>query len=341
MTVKERLDRARDISDEIRVLEEAKTDALANAVYQSASFEEAVQASNISFDTLCTHYLEDRKIRLKPTSYNTKINIVEKHFKPYFAQYSLNDITPLIIRNWQNEIIAQGYKPSYQRNLHQNLSAMFNYAVSFFGLKENPCKKAGPIGKSKPEGFQFWTLEEYNQFIAATKKDYVKTMVTVLFWTGMRIGELLALTPADIHEDYIDINKTYKQLNGEHLLQQPKTENSIRKVSVPPEIIQILNEYISKTDAKQNHRIFEYNNASLGKQIDSICKRNKLKRIRVHDLRHSHASYLINKGFSPIAIKDRLGHDKIETTLQTYSHLYPSTKEKIVSTIQNDITILK
>lgn len=69
----------------------------------------------------------------------------------------------------------------------------------------------------------------------------------------------------------------------------------------------------------------------------SVCKKHGLKKIRVHDLRHSHASYLINKGFSPLVIKERLGHDNINTTLQTYSHLYPSTTEDIVNTIAKEL----
>ena len=297
------------------------------------------QTSDISFETLCTHYLNDCKVRLKPTSYNTKTNLVENHFKPYFAKFALTEITPLTIRNWQNSIIQQGYKPSYQRNLHQNLSAIFNYAVNFFGLKENPCKKAGSIGKSKPEEFEFWTVEDFNQFISLTQKEYVKVMVTALFWTGLRIGELLALTPADISNDSISITKTYKFLNGKHIIQSPKTENSVRTVSVPKSLIDYIRDFADKAGVQGNNRIFEYNNATLGREIDKVCEKHNLKRIRVHDLRHSHASYLINKGFSPIAIKDRLGHDKIETTLQTYSHLYASTKEDIISFISNDIKL--
>lgn len=296
------------------------------------------QTSDISFDTLCSHYLQDCKVRLKPTSYHIKQVYVDLHLKPYFGTMAVSDITPLVIRNWQNHIIEQGYKPSYQRTLHQALSAILNYAVSYFGLSENPCRKAGSIGKKRVTVENYWTVEDFNAFISCLKlpkKLNVYTMVTVLFWTGMRIGELLALTPQDIDttNDTITISKTYRFLQGEEIVQSPKTENSKRTIDIPHSLTEMILDYIDKCGTQNNQRIFEHHNSMLGAEVNKICKANGLKQIRVHDLRHSHASFLINNGFSPIVIKERLGHDNIETTLQTYSHLYPSTKEEVITTI--------
>ena len=296
------------------------------------------QTSDISFDTLCTHYLNDCKVRLKPTSYLQKETYVDTHFKPFFGTMAVADITPFVVRNWQNNIIAKDYKPSYQRVLHQALSAIFNYAVKFFGLKENPCKKAGAIGKKKADAMDYWTVEEFNAFINVLKlpkKLHVYTMTTVLFWTGMRIGELLALTLEDIDttNNTISISKTYKFQQGKAIIQSPKTENSNRIIDVPPEITALITTFAGKHGIQSNQRIFEHHNSMLGQEINKICEANNLKKIRVHDLRHSHASFLINHGFSPVVVKERLGHDNIETTLQTYSHLYPSTKENVLTAI--------
>ena len=300
------------------------------------------QTSDISFATLCEHYLKDCKVRLKPTSYHIKTNIVDKHFLPYFGQMAVADITPLVVRNWQNEVISKGYKPSFQRTLHQALSAVFNYAVKYFGLKENPCVKTGAIGKKKADAMDFWTVEEFNAFIDVLKlpkKQNVYVMVTILFWTGMRIGELLALTldDIDVTNNTIDINKTYIFQKGQEIIQSPKTENSNRVIDIPKALTDLILDYAQRCGTVKGQRIFEFHNASLGGELRKICKENNLKQIRVHDLRHSHASFLINKGFSPIVIKERLGHDNIETTLQTYSHLYPSTKENVLSAISSEI----
>ena len=303
--------------------------------------ETYTQSADITFETLCFHYMEDRKVNLKPTSYNNKTNIVNNHYLPYFKDMRLNEITPLAIRKWQNNLISAGYKPTYLRGLHQQLSAIFNYAIKYFGLKDNPCKVTGSIGSTKAGEMQFWTLDQYNQFMACLSgKRYAmhRVMIPTLFWTGMRIGEMLALTIDDIDKENltISINKTYKQLNGKDIIQSPKTEKSNRTIDIPQQLADLLIEYATAVQAKSGQRLFEYGGTGLGQVIHTVCKKNNLQSIRVHDLRPSHASYLINKGFSPIVIKERLGHDNIETTLQTYSHLYPSTKENVISTMEKD-----
>lgn len=300
------------------------------------------QTSDISFATLCEHYMKDCRARLKLSTCYNRESYIRTHLLPYFAQMAVADITPLTVRNWQNEAISKGYKPSYLRAQHQLLSSILNYAVSYFGLKENPCKKTGPMGKKRADAMDFWTVEEFNAFINVLKlpkKLNIYTMVTVLFWTGMRIGELLALTLEDINTDNntISITKTYAHYHGKDVIQSPKTESSKRVIDVPKELIDLIVDFADKCDIKPNQRIFEHHNAYLAPELKRICKKNNLKCIRVHDLRHSHASFLINNGFSPVVIKDRLGHENIETTLQTYSHLYPSTKEAVVSAISSAI----
>lgn len=304
--------------------------------------ENYTQSSDITFETLFSHYMEDCKSRLKPTTYAQKKYLVESQILPYFKNFKVDEITPLIVRKWQNNLISAGYKPTYLRGLHRALSSVFNYGVNYFGLKENPCRKAGNIGKQHADKIDFWTVEEFAQFTNALLADgkypiYVMSML--LFWTGMRNGELLALYPADIdfENNTITISKTYKRLNGEDIIQTPKTVKSNRTIAIPPQLTNLVKEYMHKAQVKPEQRIFEYANYALGQQFTTVCKKHGLKKIRVHDLRHSHASYLINKGFSPLVIKERLGHDNINTTLQTYSHLYPSTTEDIINTIAKEL----
>lgn len=209
--------------------------------------ETYTQSADITFETLCFHYMEDRKVNMKPTSYNNKTNIVNNHYLPYFKDMRLNEITPLVIRKWQNNLISAGYKPTYLRGLHQQLSAIFNYAIKYFGLKDNPCKVTGSIGSTKAGEMQFWTLDQYNQFMAClTGKRYAmhRVMIPTLFWTGMRIGEMLALTIDDIDKENltISINKTYKQLNGKDIIQSPKTEKSNRTIDIPQQLADLLME---------------------------------------------------------------------------------------------------
>lgn len=159
----------------------------------------------------------------------------------------------------------------------------------------------------------------------------MKLAFDILFYTGIRSGELLALTPADILPNKrIDINKNYAKIKGEELFLEPKTPKAKRCISIPDFLYNDIQEYISMLyGIENNDRIFYFQKTALEKEIKRISEKIGLKPIRVHDLRHSHASMLIELGFSPLEIADRLGHESVKTTLDTYSHLYPDKDQKL------------
>lgn len=151
------------------------------------------------------------------------------------------------------------------------------------------------------------------------------------------MGELLALTPADFDFEAktVTISKSYSRLNGQDLIQSPKTAKSKRTVSIPDFLIDIVQAHIKALyKPKKNDRLFPVTKYYLNHEMNRGCKLSGVKKIRVHDLRHSHASLLIELGFSPLMIKERLGHEKIETTLQTYSHLYPNKQNELADKLQ-------
>ena len=154
---------------------------------------------DMKFDEFLKLYYADMETRLREHTMRTKKYIIELKILPYFGQKRINDIKAADIRNWQNELIKQGYSPTYLKTINNQLSAVFNYAVKYYDLKGNPCAKAGSMGKSKAEEMNFWTKEEFMQFIDSVMDKRQSYMAFVLlYWTGMRLGEVLALTPADI-----------------------------------------------------------------------------------------------------------------------------------------------
>jgi len=159
----------------------------------------------------------------------------------------------------------------------------------------------------------------------------VKLAFDVLFYTGIRSGELLALTPADIlPTKRIDINKNYAKIKGQELFLEPKTPKAKRCISIPDFLYDDMQEYISKLyGIEKNDRIFYFTKSALEKESKRVAKKAGLKPIRVHDLRHSHASMLIEMGFDSLEIAERLGHESAKTTLDTYSHLYPDKDQKL------------
>lgn len=293
----------------------------------------------IYFNKLIDDYLEDCKSRLKPTSCTQKEYLIMSHIRPVFGSFQLKDITPLMVRKWENDILRKGYKPTYQRQITSILSAIFNYAVKFYGAKENPLKIVGHLGKNNADSFDFWTLDEYKKFLSVCqeKEATTKAMVEVLFWTGLRIGELLALTPEDldIESKTLTINKDIGRVRSGTVTQTPKTTKSNRTIELTDSTLFVLTNYIERTMCKATERIFDVNHSTLGISINKICKREGLRAITVHQLRHSHRSFLISVlKVSPLYIKERLGHDRIETTLRIYSHLYDEIKEEYIGQME-------
>lgn len=280
-------------------------------------------------------YLKDMGSRLREHTMETKKYIIDLKIIPYFGEKSVNKITAADVRRWQNELMSQGYSQTYLKTINNQLTAIFNYAVRYYDLAANPCRKAGSMGKGKADEMLYWTKEEFNSFIEAIidkRESYLAFMI--MYWTGVRIGELLALTPMDIdlENNVIHINKSYQRLNRKDVITEPKTPRSIRDISIPDFLAEDISDYLdSLYNPDSEGRIFPFTKHFLENEMKRGCKESGVKKIRIHDLRHSHASLLVSLGFSPVEISDRLGHEKIETTIDTYSHLYPETRTAIAN----------
>lgn len=290
-------------------------------------------------------YLDDMKPRLRASTFENKRFIFDLKVKPYFGDKPVNAITAPDVRKWQNELMekehAEGkkYSPTYLKTVNNQLTALFNYAVKYYGLTENPCHKAGSMGKKNAEEMQFWTTDEYKQF-RETVRDKPRSYMAfeMLYYTGMRIGELMALTRTDIDlsAGVVTVSKSYNRLKGQDIITPPKTPKSNRVISVPPFLCDELREYFGQLyDMKDDDRIFPFTKYFLEHEIKRGCRLSGVKKIRLHDLRHSHASLLIELGFSPLLIAERLGHEKVETTLNTYSHLWPHKQAEVAEKLQS------
>lgn len=308
-------------------------------------FLEKSQASpEMTFKTLVSLYMEDCKSRLKPTTYANKEYVINTKVLPYFENLQINKIESATVRVWQNQFInhENKYSPTYLKTVNNQLSAIFNFAMKYYKLSSNPARICGSMGKKNAESMSFWITEEFNRFLnSVSNKPTSKTIFNILFWTGIRSGELLAITQDDFNFENktMSINKNYARHYGEDLILQPKTPKSKRIITIPQFLCDIVQGYISKLyDYESNERLFPVTKYYLHHEMKRGTKNANLKKIRVHDLRHSHASLLIEMGFSPLLISERLGHENIETTLNTYSHLYPNKHGEVADKLQNLIT---
>jgi integrase len=295
---------------------------------------------NMTFEQFVKVYEEDRRPRLKYNTWLSKEYIINGKLLPYFGNKPMNTIEAKDIIRWQNIMIesrdndGKPFKDTYLKYIHNQLTAIFTHAYKYYGMKVNPASKAGSMGKKHADEMDFWTREEYARFaMVAMKTPRAYYSYEVLYWCGLRLGELLALTYADVDFDRktIRINKSYQKLKGKEYITDPKTPKSKRTIVIPENLCAELREYMGlQYGYKMSDRMFPVSKNYLSAHLKQIAEEAGVKYIRLHDLRHSHVSHLIELGFTPVAISERVGHESIEITLR-YAHLFPTKQTEMAN----------
>lgn len=295
-------------------------------------------STDMTFRSMYEIYIEDMRHRCRQSTIDGKKHVFEKLILPYFENKPINKITPKDIRAWQNEMIAKDYSNSYLDRMQNMVTALFNYAVDYFNLAENPCHKAGRMGKREVV-VNFWTKNEFDRILATMEDDpTAHVSFSLLYYSGIRFGEFLALTPKDFdfEKNTLDITKSLQRIKKQDVVTPPKTPKSIRNIIIPDFVMNEVKDYIPTLyDLKDTDRVFPFTKSYINNAMERACMKSGVKKIRIHDIRHSHASYLINLGCAPLIISERLGHEKLQTTLSTYSHLYPNKHQEVVDMMQN------
>lgn len=305
--------------------------------YEAEYIRKARADMDMELDSFVEIYFDDKKNELKYNSVRNKRHMIRTHILPYFGKRKMNEIVPADIIKWQNMIQEKGLSKTYERMLQNQITALFNHAEKIYNLQNNPCKKVKKMGKSDADKMDFWTLEEYEQFLSVIEPNTdLYIMAELLFWTGMREGEMLALTPADIDlgRGLISINKTYYRSEGKDIITTPKTDTSNRMIMIPEFLTREIETYFRCFyNFSHEERLFPIVARTLQKRMKQTMEKSGVKKIRIHDFRHSHVAYLINQGVQPLIIKERLGHKDIKITLNTYGHLYPSKQKEVAELI--------
>lgn len=290
------------------------------------NFLEKVQGTpDITLQALYEAYIEDKSHRLKASSIQMKKRLIKKHILPHFKDKPINQITAADIRAWQNKLIAEDYSGPYLSNIHVALSSVFTYAVQYYNLPYNPCTRAGSIGK-KSRSLNFWTLSEFNQVLKCVDDITDQTALKLLFYSGIRLGEFRALTFGDLdfNNNTITINKNMQILDSKEIIYTPKSENGNRIITMPDAIMDDLKAYCGKIYGICNDdRLFPFKPHRIRKCMSKSSSVAEVKNIRIHDLRHSHVSLLIELGFTPYLIAERIG-DTVQMVNEVYGHLYPN-----------------
>ena len=328
--------------------------------YEYEFKKKIAKSVNMSFQSLYELYFEDYSKRHKPTAINTVENFFRLHILPFFGDVEISKINSYMIREWQNEMLekknenGKPFSENSKANIYAALKSLFNWAAKYQELNENPCKNLGAFGSKKNRSeMKIWSVDDFNKFInflESKNKEkngkYSNAIIIfkILFWTGLRIGEVLALTFEDINleEKFIDVNKTISHIKKKKYITAPKTLGSIRKVLLPENLITDLKLYFSKFELElskkdlKSQRIFNLKKSQLRYILEKYSIQADVEKIRLHDFRHSHASYLLFIQADITAISKRLGHDNLQTTINTYSHLYKDANKQLIKKLNSN-----
>lgn len=207
---------------------------------------------DMSFEAFTELYINDVKNRLKENTWLTKEHIIRTKILPYFGKLKISEISTKEIITWQNEMLAyrdekkKPYSQTYLKTLHNQLSAIFNHAVRYYELRSNPAAKVGNMGREEHKEMLFWTKEEYKKFsFEMMDKPVSFYAFEMLYWCGIREGELLALTPADFNFD--------KETVTMNLLTSGKLHSYLAEVDKQAEdmFLRLVKEYADRQDVTE------------------------------------------------------------------------------------------
>lgn len=299
----------------------------------------------LTMGELIEEYMEFSSLRREESTVGTKSHIIDTKILPYFKDRIVFDITPKDILKWENYILGmrkangEEYAETYKHTICNQLWAIFNYAETFHNLPKTPTSKVEKLGsKERETEAEVWEIDEYLKFSAMIQdKPLYFYAFEVFYWTGIRLGELLALTKADVDckAKTLRVINSYSKAKKE----KGKTKNvsSKRTVHMPTELAEELQEYMdSLYDLQDTDVLFPISKSQLHRVVKENSAKAGVKRLTIHEFRHSHISLLMNSNCGSILeIAKRAGHAKPDMTL-LYSHLYKN-RDQIIARRLEDI----
>lgn len=308
-----------------------------------------------TFKQIASEYLDSMK---KETSYSTYLKCyttMQKIILPNVKNKRMKDYTELDCKRFKDKISEMDYSTITKNYIINKYKAVFKYACRWYHLKSDPTnfitnfkKSFEEKMKSKDKENNVWNDEEFTRFIECVDDELYKRFYILLYYTGMRLGELLAITWNDYDGKSLNVCKSIPKQSEDGILRPKETKNtsSIRTVSIPNNICELLDEFkdqeMQEPGFNEDWLIFgrlePLPRTNINRHKDSAIKKSKVKRITIHQFRHSHASNLINNKMSIVGVSRRLGHADINMTLKVYAHLFKESDEEIIDYLQTKST---
>lgn len=310
---------------------EKKKDAQA---YEADFIAKAEQKPEMTLRALSEEFLADYKVRRSANSYKLAETNSRLHILPDLGDLSLEDITPLTIRIWQNKLKESGKAPGTISSINITLQTMFSFAVRFYGLTPNPFDKVEPLKQPEPKK-EFIEHPTWLKLYAVMTTKHDRAIFSLLYWSGMRVGEVQGLSLKDINFDTntVNINKQYSSDRKE--MTELKTKGSRRVITIPDLCMEVVKDYITSYLEPPMYPFAIKTARGLNEKLERYCAKAEIDRISVHVLRHSHASLLIKEGAAVNLISERLGHTTPSVTLRVYAHVYENQDSELAGKLND------
>lgn len=339
----------------------AQADAVEAELRRSEAFEIATPGDDkekMTLRQLFGLYEAEHGPEIRAATMAKKKSIFETHVFPKIGSFALGELSESTLLSWRTELGSMELKANTKNGAIRELKALLRFAVDRGMMPPEPVKKLKPFrdpyAETSAVKLRYYTKAEYERFLAAAKAAAeesqtmrawgIYTFFMLACYTGMRKGEIHALRWSDIEGDFIWVRRSITQkLKGEKWVETPpKNQSSVRRIQMPKPLIEALaqqKERMMKMDGWSESlfvcggpspipdTVIENANKAIGKAAG-------LPHITIHEFRHTHASVLCNAGVNIKEIARRLGHSDVQTTLKTYSHLYPTEEERAVKFLE-------
>lgn len=297
-----------------------------------------------------------KQSEIRQTSLNKTISVLQNHVLPLLGNVRLDELTPQRLQEWKNAVAEKSIATSTKNNAYKELRAVLNFGVKMDYFSKNPLDKVGRFRDAyfthEHEALRYYTPEQFRRFIAAAEQTRHRSVqdngyyvfFNLAFYTGMRKGEINALTWSDVEGNRIHVRRsiTQKAKNGDQET-PPKNKSSYRTLQIPHKLVEILEEHKRlQQQIKGFSNEFRVCGGATPLRDSNLESRNRLfseqsglPHLRIHDFRHSHASLLANAGINIQEVARRLGHSNVQQTWNVYSHLYPKEEERALAVLEN------
>jgi integrase len=293
-----------------------------------------MQMPSMALQTLAVAFLTDYKANTRPATFRTTQAILRRHILPYLGNMPVDKITPLIIRTWQGEINQKGLSESSKHLIQGKFKLIFNFGKKFYGLQASPFDNIDTMGKLTRR-LDFIELEDWRRIDAVISDPHDKALYNLLFWSGMRIGEAMGLTPEDFDFSKKTVSITKQLSTVTRKISPLKTENSKRLITLPSFVLDDIKGYFNRFYAVPDYPFYVWSTMRISRYFKQYCIKALGKPYNLHALRHSHASLLIHQQVPVNVISKRLGHSSPAITLRIYAHVYKNADSDVAELLEN------